>query len=389
MVRLGVCRDVTHHNGRSEPFVYFGCIKTFSPVRNIRAGCFPFVFSQICSLLVLFYIMSRNKKQHSPTVHFVAGGLGGSFGAFVTCPLEVIQTRLQSSAFRLQRTAKLRVTQNLSSTGPAANFSTTTVADSKLNIAANRFKGIISYGRYMVQHEGFFSLYKGLGPTLIGVTPSRAIYFALYSTAKDKLNKSGKLTADSTPVYIISAAAASFVNHTVTNPLWFVKTRLQLDHRDARRVRTFQIVRDAYKSEGIRAFYRGLSASYVGISETVVHFTIYEQVKARLLKFQRKTLRDLNVVECLLAAGFSKSIAASLCYPHEVARTRLRQQESEFLGKAKYRSFLQTLKTVVKEEGWSGLYGGLGTHLLRQVPNTAIMFFTYEGVVHLLESGNA
>lgn len=335
--------------------------------------------------------MSRSKTQHSPTVHFVAGGLGGSFGAFVTCPLEVIQTRLQSSAFRHQRTAKLRVTQNFSSTGPAANFSTTTVADSKLNIAANRFKGLISYGRYMVQHEGFLSLYKGLGPTLIGVIPSRAIYFALYSTAKDKLNKSGKLTADSTPVYMISAAVASFVNHTVTNPLWFVKTRLQLslDHRDARRVRAFHIVRDAYKSEGLRAFYRGLSASYVGISETVVHFTIYEQVKARLLKFQHKTLRDLNVVECLFAAGVSKSIAASLCYPHEVARTRLRQQESEFLGSSKYRSFLQTLKTVVKEEGWTGLYGGLGTHLLRQVPNTAIMFFTYEGVVHLLESGNA
>ncbi|KAL9971647.1 hypothetical protein ACROYT_G017843, partial [Oculina patagonica] len=355
----------------------------------IFSGNFLAVFKPDLFLGYFLNIMSQPQKQHSAIVHFVAGGLGGSFGAFVTCPLEVIQTRLQSSAFRLQRTAKLRVTQNISSTGPAANFSTASVADSKLNIAANRFKGIISYGRYMVQQEGFLSLYKGLGPTLIGVTPSRAIYFALYSTAKDKLNKSGKLNADSTLVYMFSAASASFVNHTVTNPLWFVKTRLQLDNRDARRVSAFHIVRDAYKSEGIRAFYRGLSASYVGISETVVHFTIYEQVKARLLKFQRKTLRDLNVVECMLAAGVSKSIAASLCYPHEVARTRLRQQESEFLGKHKYRSFLQTLKTVVKEEGWSGLYGGLGTHLLRQVPNTAIMFFTYEGVVHLLESSNA
>lgn len=329
--------------------------------------------------------MSQTKKQHSAMVHFVAGGLGGSFGAFVTCPLEVIQTRLQSSAFRLQRTANPRVSRNISSSGQAANLSTASVANSKLNVAANRFKGVFSYGRYMVQHEGFFSLYKGLGPTLLGVTPSRAIYFALYSTTKEILNKSGKLVADSSIVYMTSAAIASFVNHTVTNPLWFVKTRLQLDNREARRVNAFHIVRDAYKSEGIRAFYRGLSASYVGISETVVHFTIYEKVKARLLKFQQKTQRDLNVIECMLSAGVSKSIAASLCYPHEVARTRLRQQESDFLGKQKYNSFLQTLKTVVKEEGWRGLYGGLGTHLIRQVPNTVIMFFTYEGVVYLLE----
>lgn len=332
--------------------------------------------------------MSQSEKQHSTIVHFVGGGLGGSFGAFVTCPLEVIQTRLQSSAFHHQRSSKMRISKNISSTAPSANFSTSSVTDTKLNIAANRFKGIISYGRYMVRHEGFLSLYKGLGPTLVGVTPSRAIYFGFYSKTKDLLNKSGKLTPDSSPVHMISAAFASFVNHTVTNPLWFVKTRLQLDNRRTRNVSALEIVRDAYKTEGIRAFYRGLSASYVGISETVVHFTIYEKVKSKLMKLQRKTQGDFSVFECLLAAAISKLIAASLCYPHEVARTRLRQQDSEFLGKHKYTSFLQTLKTVVKEEGWRGLYGGLTTHVLRQVPNTAIMLFTYEGVVHLLESGN-
>ena len=342
----------------------------------------------------LLFKMSQPRRQHSTIVHFVGGGLGGSVGAFVTCPLEVIQTRLQSSAFHCQRntkiinTVKTHVAKNISTTVPSANFSTASVSDSKLNVAANRFRGIISYGRYMVQQEGFLSLYKGLGPTLLGVTPSRAIYFSFYAKTKDLLNKSGKLSPDSCPVHMISAAFASFVNHTVTNPLWFVKTRLQLDNRKARQVSASQIVRDAYRTEGIRAFYRGLSASYVGTSETVVHFTIYEKVKVKLVNFQRKTSQNFSVLECMLAAGISKSIAASLCYPHEVARTRLRQQESEFLGKNKYTSFYQTLKTVVKEEGWNGLYGGLGTHLLRQVPNTAIMFFTYECVVYLLDSGN-
>ena len=337
--------------------------------------------------------MNQPRKQQRMLVHFVAGGLGGSVGAFVTCPLEVIQTRLQSSAFHLQRntkmnTAKPRVIKNISTTAPSANFSTTNVADTTLNIAANRFKGIISYGRLMVQQEGFLSLYKGLGPTLLGVTPSRAIYFSFYSKTKDFLNKCGKFSPDSSPVHMISAAFASFVNHTVTNPLWFVKTRLQLDNRKARQVTAIQIVRDAYKTEGIRAFYRGLSASYVGISETVVHFTIYEKVKVKLINFQRKKNDKFSVLEGTLAAGISKCIAASLCYPHEVARTRLRQQENELLGTNKYKSFLQTLKTVAKEEGWTGLYGGLGTHLLRQVPNTAIMFFTYEFVVYLLDSGS-
>ena len=328
----------------------------------------------------------RERLPAPPTFihHLAGGGLGGSVGAFLTCPLEVIQTRLQSSAFRLQRlkSTRINVSSGLSTTsGGTVNFSTMKTATQP---PPNQFTGIFSYGRLIVKEEGFRALFKGLGPTLLGVTPSRAIYFAIYSKTKDFLNRSSHVKKDSAPVHMTSAAFASFVNHTVTNPLWFVKTRLQLDNTGGRRVSALQLVRDAYNREGIRAFYRGLTASYVGISETVIHFTFYEHIRQKLLALQGKSVYDFNVVECMVAAGISKSVATSICYPHEVARTRLRQQESQFLGQQRYRSFYHALKVVVHEEGWRGLYGGLGTHLIRQVPNTAIMFFTYEAVVHFL-----
>jgi solute carrier family 25 protein 33/36 len=62
----------------------------------------------------------------------------------------------------------------------------------------------------------------------------------------------------------------------------------------------------------------------------------------------------------------------------EVARTRLREEGS------KYRGFWQTIATVAHEEGIRGLYRGLATQLVRQIPNTAIMMSTYEAVVYLL-----
>lgn len=62
----------------------------------------------------------------------------------------------------------------------------------------------------------------------------------------------------------------------------------------------------------------------------------------------------------------------------EVARTRLREEGT------KYQTFWQTLRTIVVEEGPSGLYRGLGTHLIRQIPNTAIMMATYEAIVYIL-----
>ena len=61
-----------------------------------------------------------------------------------------------------------------------------------------------------------------------------------------------------------------------------------------------------------------------------------------------------------------------------MARTRLREEGT------KYRSFFQTLYLVWCEEGHRGLYRGLGTQLIRQIPNTAIMMSTYEAVVYLL-----
>lgn len=38
----------------------------------------------------------------------------------------------------------------------------------------------------------------------------------------------------------------------------------------------------------------------------------------------------------------------------------------------------QSLRLIAKEEGRRGLYAGMGTHIARVVPNTAIMFLSFE-----------
>lgn len=50
-------------------------------------------------------------------------------------------------------------------------------------------------------------------------------------------------------------------------------------------------------------------------------------------------------------------------------------------GKLKYTGLLQTLRLVIAEEGAHSLYGGLSAHLMRVVPNAAVMFAIYEGVL--------
>ncbi|KAA0186641.1 hypothetical protein HAZT_HAZT012186 [Hyalella azteca] len=175
---------------------------------------------------------------------------------------------------------------------------------------------------------------------------------------------------------------AGFTSCTATNPIWFVKTRVQLDsNKVGHKKSTLGTIREIYHSKGVLGFYKGLTASYYGISETVIHFVIYEFVKA---KFQERRQSNPDVrstrdfFEFMCAGAMSKTIASSLCYPHEVARTRLRE-----CG-VKYHGFWQTLGLVLREEGYHGLYRGLTTQLIRQIPNTAIMMATYEAVVYVL-----
>jgi solute carrier family 25 protein 33/36 len=79
---------------------------------------------------------------------------------------------------------------------------------------------------------------------------------------------------------------------------------------------------------------------------------------------------SLNPIEYLTVASSAKLIAAAVTYPHEVVRTRLREQRGQ---NSRYTGFIQCLSLIAKEEGVKGLYGGMGAHLLRVVPNAAIM----------------
>uniref|UniRef100_A0A8C2YKR6 Solute carrier family 25 member 36 n=1 Tax=Chinchilla lanigera TaxID=34839 RepID=A0A8C2YKR6_CHILA len=217
----------------------------------------------------------------------------------------------------------------------------------------------LHYLKVILEKERPPSLFRGLGPNILGVAPSRVLYFAAYSKCKEKLN--GVFDPDSTQVHMISAAMAGFTAITATNPIWLIKTRLQLDARNHGEKQM-----GAFECMDLE-FYRGMSTSYSGISETVIHFVIYESIKQKLLgeEFVKEVSDFVGIT---LAAATSKNCAT----------TRLHEEAT------KYRSFFQTLSLVVQEEGYGSLYCGLATHLVRQIPNTAITMVTYELMVYLL-----
>lgn len=314
----------------------------------------------------------KKPSRKSFLVNFVAGGVAGTTGVILTSPLDVVQTRLQSSFVKLSAT-----------TAPTTNVATASrggvVAG---NSMSNRFGLLVySYMRHVAKTEGFFGLYKGLIPNLLGIAPSRAVYFAVYSKTKSYLTTTH--LANSSWTHMLSALSASWSVSTLTNPIWFVKTRMQLDLSSTGQQRKIiDVVKEVFKNEGIRGFYRGLCASYVGASETMIYFVLYEKMKQIMgTSHENEKLSPLGYIS---SAFVSKCTATIAVYPHEVVRTRLRQESVKDAKDKLYKGFMQTLRKVYKDEKWAGLYGGMGAHLMRQVPNTVIMFFTYETIVNLL-----
>jgi solute carrier family 25 protein 33/36 len=133
-------------------------------------------------------------------------------------------------------------------------------------------------------------------------------------------------------------------------------------------------------------FYKGITASYWGCLEGGTQFILYEQFKSRLISRQNveraaaglPPTDQLPKATYFWSAALAKMCATIVTYPHEVARTRMREQARE--GIFKYTGMWQSLGVIAREEGRQGLYSGMGVHLLKVVPNSAFMFLTYEVV---------
>ena len=246
----------------------------------------------------------------------------------------------------------------------------------------------------------------------------------------------------------IIAGASSTI---VTNPIWVIKTRLmsQTSHHHRPRFShfpkesstptsrptlpspwhyssTLDAARKMYTTEGIRAFYSGLTPALLGLTHVAVQFPAYEYLKT---KFTGQGMgaapanndKDAHWLGILSASILSKMLASSATYPHEVIRTRLQTQRrpvpgSEYMEglggvpgvtqnqatsnlnnpsgaqrqqEYKYKGVIRTFRTILHEEGWRAFYAGMGTNMMRAVPAATVTLLTYEFVMRELNNAKA
>lgn len=113
-----------------------------------------------------------------------------------------------------------------------------------------------------------------------------------------------------------------------------IRIGLTFRARGEKKMNALQCARYVYRTEGVRGFYRGLTASYAGISETMICFLIYETLKKQLAKSQFASPNGNNekgasdFLRLMMAAAFSKGCASCIAYPHGKFAAYTTQTES-------------------------------------------------------------
>ena len=71
------------------------------------------------------------------------------------------------------------------------------------------------------------------------------------------------------------------------------------------------------REEGIRGFYKGLSASYLGVTEGTIQWVLYERLKKLSITVDGQNGLP-QWLGMMASAGSAKLVATIITYPHEV-----------------------------------------------------------------------
>ena len=149
----------------------------------------------------------------------------------------------------------------------------------------------------IVKQEGVSALYKGLGPTLVGIAPYAALNFAAYDSAKvyvythvytSKNEADDGETKQNPLINLVLGALTGCFAATCCYPLDTVRRRMQMKGRAYEG--QMDALRTIWRMEGYRGFYLGWAANTLKVvPQNSIRFVSYELMKQCLGIHKRST----------------------------------------------------------------------------------------------------
>ncbi|GJN84825.1 mitochondrial carrier [Purpureocillium lilacinum] len=293
--------------------------------------------------------------QNDNVAHALAGAGGGILSMVLTYPLITLSTRAQVESKK---------------------------AETKFVEAVQK----------IIAREGVPGLYSGINSALFGISVTNFVYYYWYEWTRASFERARASKKLSTIESMIAGAIAGSATVIITNPIWVVNTRVTTRKQDAevdgdveagavkrsKAPSTIGTLMALLKNEGPQALFAGVIPALVLVINPILQYTLFEQMKNAVEK-----RRKMTPTIAFFLGALGKLFATSVTYPYITVKSQMHVAAH---GKKK-EGMSQTLNRVIKEEGYAGLYKGIGPKVTQSVLTAAFLFafkdVLYEQTVRL------
>uniref|UniRef100_A0A3B4BAQ3 Mitochondrial glutathione transporter SLC25A40 n=1 Tax=Periophthalmus magnuspinnatus TaxID=409849 RepID=A0A3B4BAQ3_9GOBI len=257
-------------NGTVDAFIK---IMRYEGIKSLWSGLPPTLVMAVPATVIYFtcydqlcMMMKAQMTNHTQEAPLFAGAIARVGSATVISPLELIRTKLQS-----QKQSYRQLTDCI---------------------------------RSAVETEGWWSLWRGLGPTLLRDVPFSAMYWYNYERAKALLCQHYNISEPTISISFISGALSGSFAAIVTLPFDVVKTRrqvelgeLQAKNLSCQGSSTFRCMQKIVVEQGLSGLFAGFLPRLIKVAPAcAIMISTYEFGKAFFHKRnQARSLQYSNV----------------------------------------------------------------------------------------------
>ncbi|XP_020583834.1 solute carrier family 25 member 44 [Phalaenopsis equestris] len=251
-------------------------------------------------------------------------------------------------------------------------------------------KNALDVLKNIVKVDGIPGLYRGFGTVITGAIPARIIFLSSLEITKVAAIKMLEPFKISEPVQAaiangLGGMAASVSAQAVFVPIDVISQKLMVQGYSGhtRYNGGLDVARKIIKMDGFRGLYRGFGLSIMTYSpSSAVWWASYgssQRVIWRLLGHNSQY--ELSApsqwqLACVQASGgiFAGAVASCVTTPLDTIKTRLQVMDNT---KERPRA-RQVVRSLIAEDGWKGLYRGLGPRFFSMSAWGTSMIVSYE-----------
>eukprot|EP01122_Echinamoeba_exundans_P005847 TRINITY_DN1601_c0_g1_i1.p1 TRINITY_DN1601_c0_g1~~TRINITY_DN1601_c0_g1_i1.p1 ORF type:complete len:365 (-),score=20.49 TRINITY_DN1601_c0_g1_i1:296-1390(-) len=315
---------------------------------------------------------TRQVHRLNPTGHALAAGIASATTTLVPYPLDLIKTRFQ-------------VHDGMRTNLPRYNnifhafrhiYRSEGIIGTFFAFKSCPFEFFcVSVGRIIKICMPVTGFYAGVTPAIVGSAVAWAAYMFTYAEIKDYLQARGEKLK--TRHIMVAGISAGAVTALVTNPIWVIKTRMQIQlaYPDSivKYTGMLDAIRRMYAEEGLKSFYKGIIPALIASYHSAVQFLIYENATG-LIQNSVNTTHPGSII-AFFSGGLSKVGAMLATQPWSVLKARLQEQRD---GHKTYVGFIDCIKKIASNEGLAGFYKGFTVSIYRLVLSSSLFFVMLE-----------